>query len=392
MRIALAAMLAVVSLAGTAQAEPVEIGQIVTGPTYYNRPSASLAEHNADLGACARETAFSVGSDQYERSLGGAPLRLGESIAKHLIWDGPLAGVGAVRVENCMIVRGWRVVRLPERDAAALDGLPGPALVARLTPWIGAANPPGELVRTWGNEAAHPTGFKLASRAAAPGPKQLSFRIYNESGGTEALPRKIDAEPTPSAGPGVLDPKWPTKPLPSAETPLPPAGASIIVVKISGISNRYGTGIVFAREGSTPEEQPGLVDHAPGSFFAGTGFLGAKKDGNWFAFVVPAGRWRMAQSAFLSLCLGSPAFDVRPGEVVYAGAFNLAGDSLGPDLNLGPATAYLRGPGAAVVRPASYVNGSRGSCHAFPVAYALEIPGAPFETGYRWGAAAVPHP
>jgi len=153
MRIALAAMLAAASLAGTAQAEPVEIGQIVTGHTYYNRPSASLAEHNADLGACARETAFSVGSDQYERSLGGAPLRLGESIAKHLIWDGPLAGVGAVRVENCMIVRGWRVVRLPESDAAALDGLPGPRWSLVLRP--GSAPPilranwsePGEMRR-----------------------------------------------------------------------------------------------------------------------------------------------------------------------------------------------------------------------------------------------------
>jgi hypothetical protein len=96
--------------------------------------------------------------------------------------------------------------------------------------------------------------------------------------------------------------------------------------------------------------------------------------------------------AFLNLCLGSPSFELKPGEVIYAGTWNLAGDDLGPDLAMAPARAWLKGPAAEQLQPAVYRNGSRGSCHAFPMSYALEIPGAPFAPDYHWGSLAQPKP
>jgi len=73
--------------------------------------------------------------------------------------------------------------------------------------------------------------------------------------------------------------------------------------------------------------------------------------------------------------------------VVYAGAFDLAGQSIGPDLDLEPARTYLAGAPAANLRPAVYQNGARGSCRGFGVIYALEIPGTPFDPDYAWGDA-----
>jgi hypothetical protein len=89
-------------------------------------------------------------------------------------------------------------------------------------------------------------------------------------------------------------------------------------------------------------------------------------------------------------CLGSPSFEVKAGEVVYAGTFHLEGDDLGPDLALDPAKVYLGAAAADRVRPAVYRNGSRGSCHGFSAVYALEVPGAPFAPDYTWGVRKAP--
>jgi hypothetical protein len=75
--------------------------------------------------------------------------------------------------------------------------------------------------------------------------------------------------------------------------------------------------------------------------------------------------------------------------VVYAGSFDFAATDMGPDLDLSPAKAWLGAtPQAQVLRPAAYVNGTRGLCGANHI-YALEVKGAPFEQGYVWGSAAA---
>ena len=372
MRVGYAAIVALTLAASAVHGEPVQIGQIALGATYYNRAGATLAQHNADLGDCARMTA------------GPSAAAPGASIATHLLWDGPIAGLAAVRVENCMLVRGWRVVRLPQSQGDEVQRLSPEVLASRMAPWIGEPTPPGDIVRVWANEAAHPRQITLASRPAAPGKEQLSLRLYDSAPAHQSDP------PLPVVTPAdvTLDPRWSMKPLKGAEIAAPASGAGVILVRVKGISNHYGIGMVLARAGPTPETPPSKVDHATNALFAGVGWAFAKADGNWFAFVAPPGRWRIGGYGFLNLCLGAPSFELREGDVIYAGTFDLAGEDFGPDLALGPASDYLRGPARERLKPAVYQNGARGDCRGISVPYALEIPDAPFEPGYDWGSRA----
>jgi hypothetical protein len=203
----------------------------------------------------------------------------------------------------------------------------------------------------------------------------------------ETSPDRTPLVPPDLEKPVKLDPKWPKGPLKPAELSAAPAGSALIVARITGMSNRWGNGVILKREGANPEDRPSLEDHAPDMVFAGAGWLFAKKEGNWFILAVPPGRWRIALSGFVDYCLGAPSFEAKAGDVIYAGTFHLEGDDLGPDLALAPAKTYLGGPAADKLQPAGYRNGSRGSCHGFNLVYALEIPGAPFAPDYFWGGA-----
>ena len=360
-------------------ADRIQIGEIATGYVYYNRPGASLADHNGDLKTCIHD----VGAEAIPQADPAAVGATGivEPMILHALWDGPIAGVIAVKVENCMLVRGWRAVRLPADEGERLDKLALPDLASALTPWIGAETPHGDIVRAWANLAAHPDTFKLASRAAHPGKDQLSLRVYTQGVAPPIAPRPVPGTPL------KLDPKWPTRPLKPSDIAAAPPGSAILVVRIRGIGPSGGIGVVFNRLGPDLEVGPSVTDLAPDVAGATIGWLYAKHEGNWFIFAVPPGRWRITAAGFLNYCLGSPAFDLHAGEIVYAGTFDLAGDNLGPDLSLDPARAYLGGAATDRLRSAVYQNGSRGSCRGFGVIYALEIPGAPFEPGYAWGGA-----
>ena len=376
-------MAAAVLTAGPAAAEPVQIGEIVTGYVYYNRPGASLADHNAALADCVRDTGAANVPKADPQSVGiNAPIG---GMIFQMIWNGPLAGIVAVKVENCMLVRRWRAVRLADAEGAKLAALSTPDLAARLTPWIGAETPPGEIVRSFRNDADRPVEFKLASRPAHPGPSQLSLRLY--AAAPPAAEPENPAAAAPPTTPPTLDPRWPTRPLKADEVASVPPYAGVILVRIRGIGPKGGGGIIFARQGTRPEVGPSYDDHAPDAAVAALGWIYAKREGNWFAIAVPPGRWRIASSGFLSYCLGAPSFTVGAGEVVYAGTFDLAGETLGPDLDLEPARTYLAAAPPARLRPADYRNGARGSCRGFGVIYALEIPDAPFDPDYAWGDA-----
>lgn len=363
---------ALIAPAGSASADsaPVrrEIGQIVTGYTYYNRPGATLADHNADLKACTADTYMDI-SGVYKQGLATA-----------LIWSGPVMGMVAIKVENCMIVRGWRVVKLDDKTGAELAALSDADLAARMAPLVGAAAPPGQIMRHWENEAFSPATYHLASRAAHPGKGQLSLRLLPPP--AAAAP----AAPDPAAGATaalVLDPKWPVNRIKPEEMPNMPPEAGFIILRVMGVSNGYGTGIGFARADTAPDSSPRFIG-------AGIGILFAKNEGNWFVVAVHPGRWRIASSGFLMYCLGSPSFQVEAGEVVYAGTFDLKGMQLGPDLDMVPAKAFLAAPYADRARPAVYRNGAVGDCHYPSVVYALEFPGAPFDPDYHWGSAYRP--
>jgi hypothetical protein len=173
----------------------------------------------------------------------------------------------------------------------------------------------------------------------------------------------------------------------------PSAGSALILVRLIGESTQ---GIDFERVGPSPDA-PAYVDGRPSDFTAtprtrrDTDTSG--RSDTLLVFELPAGRWRIAgtrQDGFIvSFCQGAPSFEVAAGEVVYAGAFNLTGEALGPSLQLGGPRSFLgRHPDLqASLRAARYVNGSTGHC-AGAFLYSYEIEGAGFDDGYRLGSRA----
>lgn len=352
--------------AGAADRLP-DLGELAPGYTYYNRPGATVEDHNREVADCVQRTQTWYFGPPNADPLGQGPIG---GMVLHMLWDGPVAGLEAAQVENCMIVRGWRVFDIGEARGRGLSAAPVSTLSATLAQEIGAPSPSGVLVRQWGNELLRPGSFTIAQRPRTPGKQQLSLRLYSESS-----PPPLKQLPWP--GQPVIDPVWPTGRLKVSELGKAPPGSAIILIRITR------TTVVFARVGETPDDMPALRDHAPGVAAAWVSPFVAKKEGDWFALAVPPGRWRMS-----SYCFGSPAFDVAAGEIVYAGAFSSASGVI-PDLSMEPALAWLGSELAPRARPAVYRNGSQGPCHAIEAAmYALEFPDAPFDPDYSWGSRA----
>jgi hypothetical protein len=280
-----------------------------------------------------------------------------------------------------MVVRGWRVVGLDPLEGEAIAAGTPADIGARLSPWVGASEPHGEVLRQWSNDAAKGWLGKPVSHSLRG---LVSFAAASAAG----LPPFVSA-PRPPPVYLILDRRWPPGPVaPRKLGPLPP-DAALIIVEVLGHAAHGNASISLSRMGPDRDTPPSLTDHEPDRFDAGEALLFIKPSGNFFAFVAPAGRWRISAIGYLpthSLCLGSPAFEVQAGEVVFAGAFDFRDQALGPDLATGPAKEWLKGlPLAEKVRPAVYTNGSLGRCDGDDF-YALEVAGAPFEPGYVGGS------
>ena len=358
--------------AGEAQTpDRVDLAQVASGHAYYARRGATLEQHNSALLQCIADTA----SPRL-----GQPMPLGQGLAFDLIWGGVFAGVAAGQTENCMIVRGWDVYRLPADEGRTLESLSQADLSARLAMLVGADAPHGELVRSFSNESAHPTAHRFSSLPKPPGNEHLSLRLIR------------DMDVPASSAPHPADFGTTGRAIRGAKvTARPRAGSGILLVQLKNISSQWGTGVAFDR---APEAVGGGTSEPPDTparAFARRHWVGANPQGNWFAITVPAGRWHLSVSGFTAFCLGAPTFDVGSGEIVFAGTFDLGGDDLGPDLDLAPVRAWLDSTMAERVRPAEYQNGGTFSCNnaGFTI-YALEIPGAPFDPTYRGGSVESP--
>jgi len=408
------AMLAAGAIAGlllplTARAEgvgaPVTLGQMTLGYTYFNKPGADLKVHDADVKDCAAEAARTISFDEQVNVIViGAPAEAaaGEGVAmglQGLMRPAYHRGAAGSALENCMVVRGWRVVKLPDDEGQALAKLAPSELSARLAPWVGASNPHGQVVRVWNNEADDDANSRFALRPDHTNDGQLSLIEA-----TSQDLHQFDGPRQPAeAGPGALDPKWPKSGLAPAVLSSAPDGSAILIIKIKtapihltlsmallpnkASSPVNGTTVLLSREGASDDAFPSRVDHAPDVIETDPWH------GSTFAFAVPPGRWRISgigKPMVLNFCLGAPSFEVKAGEVVYAGSFDLGAADVGPDLDLAPAKTWLAGhPQAEAVHAAVYTNGSRGPCSGNAI-YALEVKGAPFEPEYAWGGASSP--
>lgn len=328
----------------------VMLSEPVQGFAYYNRPGASLDDHDGEYRDCFVATNI--------RPNGAIP---SQGLAFHVIWGGVLQAIGASAAENCMIAKGWRVFQLPEDQGRTFTKLSDDDFRTQFAPMVGAETPPGVLARAWDNQAARPAGYHTPSRARAPSRHQLSTRAFGLR--NDQLQLRTYAE---AAGPPMAPIRGVT--LERAVAPRP--GSAIIIVR--AIGRHMGFAL-------TP--QNGSVT---------TLTISGNREGLWQAFEVPAGRWRITNTGWMNHCLGAPAFDVAPGEVVYAGTFDLVGQALGPTLNVADVPDRLASPLADSVRAADYQNGSTVPCAYGTGIFPLEIPGAPFESGYRGGSLAAP--
>jgi len=306
--------------------------------------------------------------------------------------------------ENCMVARGWRVVRLTPAVGRRLEALSAARLEARLEPMIGAEQPEGEIVRTFSNDLAHPQSTPVhpddgrlipLSLLALPPQSIVADHLRRTPHAVPGMSRPIDEQRAADARERERVARIQRvrehssdsaqRLLPVSDFTTLPADASLIVVSLSGA----GRSIRFDRV-------PTADDHAPTAIYLTIPQPKAHSNepvvnDAAYAFAVPAGRWRISDLSVgettVSLCMGAPTFDVGQGEVVYAGAFGEA--QTAPDMTPSAGQAVLASSPdlAARLRPASYTNGATFECAAeTPFLYAYEVPNAPFADDYHWGS------
>ncbi|HYJ82969.1 MAG TPA: hypothetical protein VEW26_09040 [Allosphingosinicella sp.] len=371
-----AVLAAAAAMSWPAGAQSGRISRMTPGYTYFNRAGADLAGHDSDLRECVAVASRMNAEERVRKDRGQAGL-VG-NLLESWIAGAAQRGIVAAAIENCMVVRGWRVVALDETLGRQWEALAPSELRAALAGQVGAEAPTGRPVRWWNNDAARASSNRFALRPPANG-KQLGLRALLAGG----APAAAAAEP-PSAEPIAQSWNALKRTVAREAWSSVPADRALVVVKMKGVGPSNGVTLSFQRMG---EARGG---HAQPAFMTFQhGLSGNRKEGRFYVFQVEPGRWRLDSIHALHLCLGAPAFDVAAGEVVYGGSFDLGSESLGPDLSLAEVRAFLAGhPISGRLRPAQYRNGFTETCAGIGSIYALEIPGAPFEPGYRGGSRA----
>lgn len=352
-------------------AEPLKLSTTSDGYTYFNRAGADVEQHNAELLWCLGQAARVVSVDEM---LNGSNV----GIVGGLVVYAMSRGVRPAAIENCMVVRGWRVVRVSDDEGRALKTRDLPEIKAQIAEWIGAETPHGQIVRAWSNAAADAATDRFELRPASTGHTSLSVA---------SLGSDLGARPSNVTPPVYRD----ARRVKQNRIVPPPPGKSLIVAMVRGLSFRNGIGVTLLRFNPDDESlAPSASRDDANAIPVGQSLIANNPEGNWMAFTVPAGHWRISAMGglpALSLCMGAPAFEAREGEVIFAGIFDMGG-VLGPDLNLEPARQWLAAtPVASSIQPAQYSNGWTFDC-GFNAIYALEIEGAPFKEGYEWGSMA----
>jgi hypothetical protein len=388
------------------------------GATYFNRPGATLEGHRADLDACRADVAPLI--QPFPNSSGAAVAAGSYGLAGALVgtaMDAQAQLVATLKAmhanyENCMVVRGWRVVQLDASVGEELDDLDAEALAARLAPMVGAETPEGRVVRGFNNEIAE-RGTTLYMFPREPDMTSLSLQLLPESyleQPRRRMNRSISSMTTAEIRAQAEERRRTLEvarvqsdaligrsrrflePTAADEIASLPSDATLIVVRAYGAG---GAGLVLVRSDAAEgeDENDSLFAQAP---------VPRRRDPaeeRTYVFAVPPGNWRLTALSpgpvLTSLCLGAPSFNVAAGEVVFAGSFGFGQSGPRMDLALDPARVALA-PAPALaerVQAASYTNGDTFQCGA-PASYiyAYEIDGAPFREGYGFGSRAQAAP
>lgn len=345
----LAAAAAAAGLAG-------DIGKPVEGYVYFHKAGADMAAHDAAVAECSAR-AFEALPGTFGGSVAGPDKGIIPNIVADLIYakiqgNGDRLNFNA-NLENCMVIRGWEVIRLPDEQGKALAAQTQPQIAAALAPWVGAKDPPGELARTY-------------APLAEVGPRMAAFE--------RALPplSLLAVATAPARMPRPVYERVQLKPLPPGAALAP--GASGLVVRattVQPIQNMF----IFARTEDGPKGTPDggkltlLWAASPVKFL---GKAGTPLERN-FLFEVPPGHWRMLGTMIAGYCLEGPVFDIKPGEVVYAGDFD-ARSRTQADLDMAPIRPWAEAQHISDrMQPAAY-RSEVFSCAWEPRTYIYRLP------------------
>jgi hypothetical protein len=373
---AMAATLGAILVGFPAGAATVNLTRQSDGYTYFSRPGATLPTMQRELEYC-----FSTISGFDNNGATFSPSLLGAAIDA-MLYGAMRDQMQSTNLENCMVVRGWRVVRVTDSEGSSLAHLQPEQLAGKLQDWVGSPSPNGTVVRFWDNDAAKPDTIKHAfpGLSSKPTLSQLSLR------GPSTKPVDVPKLPPMAGRPFAMGIPRPVK---SAELGNLPPDSALIIITLRNSAPREMVQLQMARMGAAYGAAASLEDHRPDGFGIGlpktmSGVPSGGPVAITVGYVVPAGRWFIYNIADVqSLCLGSPFIDVKAGDVVHTGSFEFSRDGLPIDPSLDPATIYLADhPDLKQrLRSASWTNGATYRCGA-TYDYALEFPSAPFADGY----------
>lgn len=118
--------------------------------SFFNKPNATADQAAADTTQCR---AIAEGADSQINAVNVLAGGLGGVIG------GAFAGgrLKRVNIENCMLIRGWRLYAMTREEGAAWKAMPDAARDRELATLVGAQTPArGVLLREWRNDYAEP--------------------------------------------------------------------------------------------------------------------------------------------------------------------------------------------------------------------------------------------
>lgn len=392
------------------------ISQTSEGFHYFNKPGARMDDHDGDLLDCIQAGRFldqpdATTATSTAGAAGGFLGALAGGVADGLA-SARLERRGiAANTENCMVVKGWRVVGVDPKRGEELDDFADPEIRPVIAEWVGLDAPPGPILREpFANDLlAANADFELAKKA---GESSLSVRSYRDILRTEinsyygldgAVPSTTPRPDRPLKEPDRFRSDRPTvvtaKDLAAADPE-----ASYLVFRVTGARARGArTGPYFIR--LDPDKNHRALDGdawVMAANFKRTRFESDSESGEFtmdFVAKVPPGTWALAglrkdaggEDLIVSTCLGAPVFTITAGATVYAGSMILPRDGGFPlnvaDMEVAKSILAANPALAEKAESAAYENGHRLVCSGAYM-YAYEVPGAPFVEGYEWGSAA----
>jgi hypothetical protein len=377
---------ALLSILSAAYALPACAGGInpdraASGYTYFNRSGASLAIHDQELRECLSislplKPPHSVGLGVAGGVIGSVVNQIGDGIATDYFLQG--------NVEKCMMVRGWRVVRVPDAEGSAIAQLSRAEIGTALADWVGMATPHGQVVRYFGDAGAmtRASAFGIArqkslSIAAADlrnVPIDEHFEPLVATDATMRAANKAELKPLKPDQVGQVDP-----------------ASAILIVELRGRRADGWKALYFGRISDDLQQftRDGLSTAPDTTWFRTPlpkdAFRGSEEKGSTVGvYVVRPGLWAVTSAPLASMCLMAPAFVVKAGEVLFVGSFDLD-DLLATDVGLQGVRSTMP-PGSLLaekVRAAPWVNGLSWQCRGLMIG-GYEIVGAPFLDSFHW--------